>query len=201
MIPQWEPVTITEWPLAARLADVESLPTWRVLIVLADQESTVVEDIVETLQSLSDRPVRHCRIYSSEQLVDAAEAPRDDLLVVSGLSSLDAAFWSAVDMKRSRLERDAPALLVLTADAVARLPQLAPHLWSFIGDAVWRFTPEFGLGEAARAQRLAELRRHFGFDDAEMLRRADTGILPHEPEIAEWLVLIGKGARIPRGER
>ena len=191
------PDKLAAWALAARLSDVESLQTWRVLIVRTGAEEEVSEHMRELLASLSDAPVTHHRVSSVEDLIHAATRDPHELLVLSGLDGFDEPMWRALDINRSRVLRDAPTLLVVAEGVVANMPALAPNLWSFIGDAVWRYDPDIGLTSAERELRLAELRQHFGFDDAELLRRAAAGQLHGEPDIAEWLVLIGEGTRIP----
>ena len=192
------PAAIAAWPLAARLADIGALPNvWRILVVDDGQEELAAEGMREELASLTELRVTHRRVRNAEELLEVCASAPDELLVLSGLSQLDEHDWRAVDVNRSRLERTAPTLLVASSRAAGTLPTLAPNLWSWIGDGVWRYEPEDGLPISAREQRLAELRRHFEFGDDELLRRARSGELPAEPDIAEWLVLLGAGELIP----
>lgn len=201
MISSAVPEAIAGWPLAARLADSTLVPnTWRVLLVADGTEEQVAEAMREELAALVDLSVFHLRVQGVEDLVAAAGRDPGEVLVVSGLSGFDEHAWRAVDVNRSRLERVAPTLLVISESGARRLPTSAPNLWSWIGDGVWRYERESGLGDTAREQRLSELRRHFGFDDEELLRRAREGELPGEPEIAEWLVLLGEGRWIPSAD-
>lgn len=193
-----EPEMIAAWPLAARLADVSALPNvWRILVVAEGLEESAAEGMREELASLTELRVTHARVENAEALIEVCARDPDGLLVISGLSHLDEHDWRAVDVNRSRLERAAPTLLVASRRAASKLPTLAPNLWSWIGDGVWRYEPEDGLPRSAREQRLAELHRHFGFGDDELLRRARSGEIPAEPDIAEWLVLLGAGELIP----
>lgn len=193
-----DPEPISGWPLAARLADSAALPNvWRLLIVADGIEEQVAESMRDELASLVDAPVVHERILGADDVIAAAARHHENLLVLSGLSRLDAAGWRDLDVNRSRLERLAPTLLVVSSAAARTMPTSAPNLWSWIGDGVWRYEPEGGLSDRAREQRLDELRRHFRFDDEELLRRARAGQLPKDPEIAEWLVLLGEGQWIP----
>ena len=54
--------------------------------------------------------------------------------------------------------------------------------------------PDSGLmTEAERQERLKELSKHFGLTGEEVVRKAEAGELPHEPEFVEWLVLLNRG--------
>lgn len=46
---------------------------------------------------------------------------------------------------------------------------------------------------AVRAQRLEALRGWAARSDADVVRAAEQGTLPRDPEYAEWLVLLGRG--------
>lgn len=193
-----EPESIAAWPLAARLADIGLLPNiWRVLVVARGAEESAADDICEEVSSLTDLRVIRRHIRTAQDLIDECARSSEDMLIVSGLADLDEHDWRALDVNRSRLERSAPTLLVVGKQAVGRMPTLAPNLWSWIGDGIWGYDPQDGLDDIAREQRLAELRRHFGLTDEELLLRARAGELPPEPDIAEWLVLLGAGELIP----
>jgi|GEM_PF-801057 len=196
------PTSIAAWPLAARLANVELFPNaWHVLVVDAGREKCAAEALVDELGALLEGTVSRQHVMSAQALVDATQVDatqvdRHGILVVDGLTAFDDDAWRTLDIYRSRLERAAPTLLVVSNQSVVNMPTLAPNLWSWIGDSVWAFEPEDGITSGAREQRLSKLRRHFGFDDAELVRRAREESLPPEPDIAEWLVLIGQGSLI-----
>lgn len=191
-----DPTKITPWPLAARLASAAVLPNeWRVLIVPAGQESVIALDLIEELRSLVDLTVEHLVAHSASDLLNLAD--RNELLVVTGLEHLDEPAWRVVDIGRSRLTRDPPTLLIIADREAERIVRLAPNFWSWVSSAVWTFEPEGGLTDVARDQRLAELRRHYGFDDTELLRRARASEIPLEPDFAEWLLLLGESI-VPR---
>ncbi|WP_437568071.1 hypothetical protein [Sorangium sp. So ce542] len=184
------------WPLAARLANDPA--SWAVLAVDPERVDAEVADAIETLASLIDEPVQPVRVTSSDDLTKAVREHSQSALVLHGLDALSPEAWRRIDANRSRLERTLPTLLVLGQPAVERMRVHAPNLWSWVASAAWRGIPEEGLSNEQRAQRLGALRAHFGFDDDDLVRRAVAGTLPPEPDIAEWLVLIGRGDLIRR---
>ena len=46
-------------------------------------------------------------------------------------------------------------------------------------------------------ERLEALRSHYGLTDEQVLERAQAKTLDWEPQVAEWLVLLGRGDLIP----
>lgn len=184
------------WPLAARLADDPA--SWAVLAVGPERVVTEVADAVETLASLIDQPVEPVLVTSSDDLMKAVREHAQSAMVLHGFDALSPGAWRRIDANRSRLERTLPTLMVLGQPAVERMRVHAPNLWSWVASAAWRSIPEEGLSDEQRTQRLGALRAHFGFDDDDLVRRAVAGTLPPEPDIAEWLVLIGRGDLIRR---
>ncbi|WP_437765088.1 hypothetical protein WMF27_31815 [Sorangium sp. So ce281] len=184
------------WPLAAKLADDPA--SWAVLAVGLERVDIEVADAVETLASLIDEPVEPVRVTSPSELLKAVREHAQSALVLHGFDALSPEAWRRIDANRSRLQRTLPALLVLGQPAVERMRVHAPNLWSWVASAAWRGVPEEGLSDEQRAQRLGALRAHFGFDDDELVRRAEAGTVPPEPDITEWLVLIGRGDLIRR---
>jgi hypothetical protein len=193
-----EPCATEVWPLAAMLANDPASTPWAVLVVSPERVDAEAADAAETLASLLDEPVERVPAATPEDLLRVARQHAKSALVLHGLDALSPEAWRRVDANRSRLERTLPALLVLGEPAAERMRVHAPNLWSWVASAVWRGVPEEGLGDDQRAQRLGALREHFGFDDDELVRRAEGGALPPEPDIAEWLVLIGRRDLIGR---
>lgn len=189
---------IETWPLSARLANDPSSTPWAVLAVPAEHIEAMAAAAAEHLESLLDVPVRLVHMASVQDLLDAVQEHPQEALVLLDVEGLSPEAWRRVDGNRSRLARDYPALLVLEESRVPKMLEHAPNLWSWIASSVWRGLPEGGLSNEQREQRLAVLREHFGFGDGELVRRAQAGTLPPEPDIAEWLVLIGEGRQVGR---
>lgn len=202
MIASIAPASIAAWPLAARLANVEVFPNaWHVLVVDPGREEDAAEAVADELGVLLDVNISRRSVTSTESLVAATQIDQHEVLVVHGLDAFDDNAWRELDIYRSRLERAAPTLLIVSRESVDAIPSLAPNLWSWIGDSVWLLkTTEDEPTPDEREERLTELRRHFGFSDAELVRRALDGLLPPEPDIAEWLVLLGQGSLIKGGQ-
>ena len=49
------------------------------------------------------------------------------------------------------------------------------------------------LTEEERLDRLNELREKYGYSDADVIRMAQDGNLPVDPDFVAWLVFLGKG--------
>lgn len=184
---------IAAWPLAARLSVAAGDNPWVLLAVASDAVETESEAFADELASVLDAPVERVHAGSAQELIRTVQTKQDSALVIAGLDGLDADEWRRIDVNRSNLARTLPAVLVLDEAQVPAMLEHAPNLWSWLGGAVWRGVPETGLDDEQRAERLSALRAHFGFDDAELVRRAEAGTSPPEPDIAEWLVLIGRG--------
>ena len=190
--------SIELWPLVARLANDSFSSRWAVLGVPSDQIETTAAQVSEQLASLLDAPIKLVRLDSAQSLLDAVQAHPDHALVLVDVDGLSPVAWRNIDANRSRLARDLPALIVLEETRVPTMLEHAPNLWSWIAGSAWRGVADRGLSDEQRALRLTALREHFGFSDEELVLRAEAGTLPAEPDIAEWLVLIGKGHLIGR---
>lgn len=137
----------------------------------------------------------------TERIDGAEDAPtliesfqqRDDrhTVIVSGLESFLESDWRRIDLLRSRLLRDGAIVFVISPAAVEQLTRNAPNLASWIGGSMWSLdigsellTPE------ERGRRLEALREWSQRTDTEILRLAEAGSLPEEPEYVEWLILL-----------
>lgn len=47
---------------------------------------------------------------------------------------------------------------------------------------------------------LERLRQHFGLEDNQVIEMASNNQLPSDPCFGEWLILLGRGDLIPRGD-
>jgi hypothetical protein len=184
---------IAAWPLAARLSVAPGDNPWALLAVAGDRLEAESQAFVDELASLLDAPVDLVRVDSAQTLIEHVQTNQQRALIIVGLDGFDADEWRRLDVNRSNLMRTLPAVLILDEAQVPVMLEHAPNLWSWLGGAAWRAIPETGLDDEQRAQRLSALRAHFGFDDAELIRRAEAGTLEPEPDLAEWLVLIGRG--------
>lgn len=120
-------------------------------------------------------------------------------IIVCGLDQYDEGEWRHLDLLRSRLVRREAVALLLSESSLGRLSRAAPNLASWIGGAAWSVDPASDVvGDDERRARLTSLRDWSGLSDEEMVRKAQDGTLPTEPEYVEWLVLLGREDLIGR---
>ena len=84
------------------------------------------------------------------------------------------------------------ATLVVPMDVLNRMFTEAPHFTSWIGTRLYVVEEDRFLDEAAREERLAALRARYQMSDEAMLAQVTAGMEPSDPEILEWLVLVGR---------
>jgi hypothetical protein len=101
--------------------------------------------------------------------------------------------WRLLDRRRSALAREGVTVFFTTPSSFDSLMRVAPNLASWLGGLVFEEEDERARIEEHRARRLAALRGWSGKTDDEVVREAERGELPRDPEYAEWLVLIGRG--------
>ena len=135
------PTAIEAWPLAARMVEAigSSSNLWEVVVGEVDREVETGDALLVELDSLYDGPIRRVSVHAVDELIVAAIAVRDDLLVVSIESRWSERDWRALDVQRSRLMRRGMTVLIVGRDNVDQMVTAAPNLWSWIGSAVWLF--------------------------------------------------------------
>lgn len=128
------------------------------------------------------------------QLRADLQAPDDDAVLITGLDRFDPDHWRALDINRSGLARRGPIVLWLSAEGLTNLCSWAPNLKSFIGGSMFAAASHGGVMTAEeRQQRLEQLAAHYRMSGEEVIRLAESGALPTEPQFVEWLVLLGRG--------
>jgi hypothetical protein len=83
---------------------------------------------------------------------------------------------------------------LLTPHSAAQFQTYSPNFASWIGSRVYEL--QLGLEiltEVESQQRLEALQKFTGKTNVEVIRLAETGQLPTNPEYGEWLVLLGRG--------
>jgi hypothetical protein len=164
-------------------------------LVTTPPNEEIQSDLTGELSAILGRPVRVLPLPQPvEELSESLHQPSDDVVVLLGSSTIEPGEWSRMDMNRSRLEREGPVILWLSPEQVSQMSQYAPNIKSYVGGSVFRLTrDESTIDEAERQRRLEELSGHYGWTNQELISRASARALPPEPEIAEWLVLLGRG--------
>jgi hypothetical protein len=85
-------------------------------------------------------------------------------------------------------------VLVLSSESAKTMFSYAPNIVSWLGSRVYSFLKDTELLSVEEIQeRLTALREWSGLTDSQIIEMAETGILPSEPEYAEWLVLLERG--------
>jgi hypothetical protein len=193
------PPSIGLGELALRAANRRG--AWFVLIA-ADpgSASEAAAELIPELELFGDDAPSHlhCPDSAQEMARSFADSPAG-VLVVSGIDGFSPDDWREVDLLRSRYQRDPGVVLIMTMASMRLLMQQAPNLASWIGGTAWCWDRDADrLGQAEREAHLQALREWAGFSDDELVRRAQSGELPGDPEYAEWLVLIGRGELLGR---
>jgi hypothetical protein len=172
---------------------------WIVLLISdAKSVTTAAEELMAELEVMSEEPPVHVRDPGSPGAMAQAFAENPaGVLLVSGIDRFTGEDWAHVDLLRSQYQREPSVVLLMTMASMVLLMQHAPNLASWIGGTAWSWDRDAErLTQAQREQRLAALREWAGYDDEELVRRAERGELPSDPEYAEWLVLIRRGELI-----
>jgi len=126
------------------------------------------------------------------------QQPHDDAVILDGFDPWTAHDWHEADYLRSRLTRTGPQVWLLRSDGVDDLVRHAPNLASFIGGNVFAISQDAGLlSENEIEERLSHYRTHFAMTDQALLERVTKHEIEWEPELAEWLALLGRGDLIP----
>ncbi|MCX6637012.1 MAG: hypothetical protein NT090_18310 [Acidobacteria bacterium] len=169
---------------------------WSVVLKPAQDPDGALEDFAMDLAAKFDVPVRQVCAAGRPvgQLRADLHAPDDDTVLVAGLDQCDLDHWRALDINRSGLARRGPIVLWLSAEGLTGLGRWAPNLKSFVGGSIFVAASHGGVMTAEeRQQRLEQLTAHYRMSGEEVIRRAESGALPTEPQFVEWLVLLGRG--------
>ncbi len=169
---------------------------WLVLVALEGVVGQIASRVKQEIAGLGDCSVEH--IKDAANALELANAVHDTdkgkVLVISGLDRFSEEEWRHADLLRSRLGREMAVALVMSLRSIENLARNAPNLASWIGGSIWEVdvaSESFSTEE--KVAFLQSLREWSGLTDDEVIRRADEGTLPNEPEFVEWLVLLGRG--------
>ncbi|MRG94772.1 hypothetical protein [Polyangium spumosum] len=162
-------------------------------LVGSGKGASVVEDLGAEIQALGDcLSLGTIAPSSAADLLHDITSITDEVLLIDA-STYDERDWKLLDIRRSSLGRDGVMIFVTTPESFAKLMQTAPNLASWLGGFVFSHENEAAHIEEQRSQRLEALRAWAGKGDDEVVRAAEQGTLPRDPEYAEWLVLLGRG--------
>lgn len=184
-------VSVGEFALAFSLRDGGR--HWAVLLAPdASLCSALATELAHELSALVDVPVEV--VTPSGSLIEALCHAGAPVLVVASPSGGELVAWGAVDRDRNRLPADRRVAVVLSESAFDALQRDAPNLASWVGGNVAHADIEADLLTAEqRAEVLRRLREKYALADDELIARALRGEAPAEPDVAVWLVLLGRG--------
>ncbi len=177
--------------LAFRVLETDGPNAWFVLVVETAADLLSVDLIAELATLGDDAPHAHVARTGAELEALARAEPQGILIViVRDFASSD---WLRTDVNRSRLQRTGATILMVQSSAVEALENLAPNFASWIGGNIWKIEDARPMDPAFVKLRLAALREWAGLEDQEIVRLAEVGKLPPDPEYAEWIALLGRG--------
>jgi hypothetical protein len=184
------------------LQRISSLPNanfWSVLVTSPEQQQQALTELEESIPIFIDEVVTVITITPDvEALIHAVQASEAYILLWQ-FDIWQPEQWQQFDYARSRFSHDNGGIILLTPNSAAQLQTYAPNFASWIGSRVYDL--QLGLEiltEAESQQRLKALQQFTGKTDAEVIRLAETGQLPKDPEYGEWLVLLGRGDLLER---
>jgi hypothetical protein len=179
------------------LQRISSLPNanfWSVLVIPPEQQQHALTELEESIPIFIDEAVEVIAITPDiEALVHAVQASQVYILLWQ-FDIWQPEQWQQFDYARSRFSHDKGGVLLLTPNSAVQFQTYAPNFASWIGARVYEL--QLGLEiltEAESQQRLAALQQFTGKTDVEVIRLAEIGQLPTDPEYGEWLVLLGRG--------
>lgn len=188
--------------LALRILDRSRSNEWMAVQVPTDREQDIADELSEAVEDIDDVTVERVHVDSADALIASMQRPGGIIRILSGFDDLPEAGWHHIDQARSRLAREGCVVLVVSAEGIQRMFRGAPNLASWIGAATWSFDATIPtLSAEEKEQRLNTLRAWSSLNDAEVIERAERGMLPGDPEYAEWLILLDRGDLIlPRDQ-
>jgi hypothetical protein len=178
-----------------RRLEIRGSSVWFVVLQSAEEDDALA-NFVADLSAVLDQPVRVVRSSGSsfEKLRGDLNEPASDPVLITDLGEADAERWRALDVNRSAWLREGAVVLWLSAVGVTNLCSYAPNIKSIVGGSIFHLGSDGGVMTAAeRDQQIADLESHFGMNSAEVIRQAESGVLPTDPHFVEWLVLLGRG--------
>ena len=191
---------MTEFPTEAafeigRRFEIRVSSAWFVVLRPAEEEDALA-NFVADLSAVLDQPVRVVHSFGSsfEKLRNDLNGPAGDPVLIPDLDQVDAERWRALDVNRSAWLREGAVVLWLSAAGVTNLCSYAPNIKSIVGGSFFNLGTDGGaMTGAEHDQRIADLESHFQMNSAEVIRQAESGVLPTEPHFVEWLVLLDRG--------
>jgi hypothetical protein len=179
--------------LALRSFALRGTAVYGAYLAAPGEVDAAIEELGAEIAAIDDRiQIAKLQARAAEQLIaDLATTPAE--LVLVDARSFLAPDWAVLDRRRSSLAHPGVLILVTTPSSFNELMRSAPNLASWLGAQVFAYVRDGADAEPARQRRLEGLRAWALRSDADVVRAAEAGTLPRDPEYAEWLVLLGRG--------
>jgi len=184
--------TMAAGEFALRLSMLRGTAAYAAYLVDTREIEAVLVEVEEELREVAPHgAIARISPRDGMQLVDELAASSTETIIVDTRSfSVDD--WAVLDRRRSALAHRGVVVFVTTPTSFSDLMRNAPNLASWLGGEVFTHPPSNEAAAAAlRERRLATLRAWASKTDAEVVADAHAGVLPRDPEYAEWLVLLG----------
>lgn len=182
-----------------RISSLPSANFWSLLVTSPEQQHQALTELEESIPIFIDAAIKIITItLDVEALIQVVQSSEDYILLWK-FDRWPPEQWQQFDYARSRFSHDKGGILLLTPNSAKQFQTHAPNFASWIGSRVYDL--ELGLEiltEAESQQRLEDLQQFTGKTDLEVIRLAETGQLPTDPEYGEWLVLLGRGDLLER---
>lgn len=182
--------------LASRIALSDADGAW--FVVGAEMLLEESELLAAELSSILREQVLVVELVEPQELVSVSLSNRAHPIVLHASSKV--AEGLELDQWRNSLVRDRSGVLVLPPPVIGALATRYPHFTSWVGNEVHLVAEDRFLDQEAKTARLEALRARFGMSDDELIRRVRDKKALADPEIGEWLVLIGRGDMLPGGD-
>jgi hypothetical protein len=184
------------------LQRISSLPNanfWSVLVTAPEQQHQALTELEESIPIFIDAAIKTIAVDLRIEVLIQAVRSSEDYILLWQFDSWQPEQWQQFDYTRSRFSHDKGGILLLTPNSAKQFQTYAPNFASWVGSRVYEL--QLGLEiltEAESQQRLEALQQFTGKTDLEVIRLAETGQLPTDPEYGEWLVLLGRGDLLER---
>jgi hypothetical protein len=179
------------------LQRISSLPNdnfWSILVTTPAQQQQALTELEESIPIFIDEAVKVITITPDVELLIHEVQSSEAYILLWQFDIWQQEQWQQFDYARSRFSHEKGGILLLTPHSAAQFQTYSPNFASWIGSRVYEL--QLGLEiltEVESQQRLEALQKFTGKTNVEVIRLAETGQLPTNPEYGEWLVLLGRG--------
>jgi hypothetical protein len=168
---------------------------WSIFVLETGVASDKIEDFKEEIEIISSRSVS---IFMANEGVEALLKELDDSIsdyyLIWNFDSWDVDQWQMFDMLRSHLDRGTfGGVLILSKQAVELMFDYAPNFTSWAGGRVYALQESSSyLTEEEIEGRLTGFRIEYNYSDEQLIDLASKKDLSLNPDLGEWLVLLGR---------